>query len=86
LEESEISTTKIYPNPTNDILNVTFEKILSEDLKINFIGMDGRILENFDLNGGNDAYQLSTEKLKPGVYFIEMTQENQTTRQQFVKL
>lgn len=86
LEESEISTTKIYPNPTNDILNVTFEKILSEDLKINFIGMDGRILENFDLNGGNDAYQLSTEKLKPGVYFIEMTQRNQTIRQQFVKL
>ena len=86
LEESEISTTNIYPNPTNDILNVTFEKILSENLKINFIGMDGRILENFDLNGGNDAYQLSTEKLKPGVYFIEMTQENQTTRQQFVKL
>ncbi len=86
LEESEISATNIYPNPTNDVLNITFEKIISENLKINFIGMDGRILENFDLNGGNDAYQLSTERLKAGVYFIELTQGNQIIRKQFVKL
>jgi alpha-amylase len=86
LEESEISATNIYPNPTNDVLNITFEKIISENLKINFIGMDGRILDHFELNGGNDAYQLSTERLKAGVYFIELTQGNQIIRKQFVKL
>jgi hypothetical protein len=86
LEESDISTTNIYPNPTNDILNVSFEKVLSENLNINFIGMDGRMLDHFELTGGNDAYQLSTEKLKPGVYFIEIIQGNSISRQQFVKL
>jgi hypothetical protein len=66
--------------------NLEESEIISENLKINFIGMDGRILDHFELNGGNDAYQLSTERLKAGVYFIELTQGNQIIRKQFVKL
>ena len=86
IEETELTKTYIYPNPTNDILNLEFEEATSQNVQINFIGMDGRIIDNFDLNGGNISYKLSTEKLKAGVYFIEINQENLTLRKQFIKL
>ena len=78
LHKKEISELKIFPNPANDLVNVTFpnagNKILMEvfDLK------GGKVLSKTYVN--NSAFfneKITTSGLSAGMYFIRITNDNQ---------
>ncbi|HET8886070.1 MAG TPA: S8 family serine peptidase [Salinimicrobium sp.] len=78
VDNQEISELKIFPNPANDLVNVTFpnagNKILMEvfDLK------GGKVLSKTYVN--NSAFfneKITTSGLSAGMYFIRITNDNQ---------
>ncbi|MBA3682765.1 MAG: T9SS type A sorting domain-containing protein [Bacteroidetes bacterium] len=59
---------KIYPNPTNSILNIELENFTStEKLKIKIIDLLGRIVFESELKS-----QLDLEEFKTGIYFLQL--------------
>ncbi len=71
---------KIYPNPVSDILNITADK--EEKYNINILSIDGKsCLKKTCANNS----QLNIEKLKQGVYIIEINSENFVYRKKFIK-
>lgn len=75
---------KIYPNPTNSILYV--ERF--SDIKFNTISIyqiDGRLIYSKPLKEKTDF--IDTKCLKPGIYYIILKRENETTEKiKFIKV
>ncbi|MGB0862637.1 MAG: T9SS type A sorting domain-containing protein [Saprospiraceae bacterium] len=72
----------IFPNPATNYLNIEWknEKNISADIRIlNIIGQE--VATYFNINNGE---KISLERLQNGVYFIEMTINNQRIIQKFV--
>lgn len=65
----------LYPNPTEDVLNIKAEKVFSFEL----LDFQGKVLASQE---GSEIYTLSTATLQSGVYFIK----SGTTIQKFFKL
>ncbi|MBP8744061.1 MAG: T9SS type A sorting domain-containing protein [Syntrophorhabdus sp.] len=68
----------IYPNPTNQVLNVYAENYQKVDI-LNFLGQvvySNQVTEN--------QFQINVSDLSSGVYFIRLSGENTTTKK-FVK-
>jgi hypothetical protein len=64
----------IFPNPTNDLLNIGFRILNDSEVSIslvNFLGHDLRKVQNRKLmNAGNYNIQMSVSDLPVGIYFI----------------
>jgi hypothetical protein len=75
------SDVKLYPNPTNGMINLEGENIKS----VKISDMNGRIYQ-YDMNGGNGSYQLNLDDISSGLYFmtIEMSDGRKDTKK-FVK-
>ena len=78
-EVKAIQTFSIYPNPANDILNISSNEILETTLVI--YNISGGIVTQKPL-AKNDHWQLDISQLPPGYYFIRIG--SQASR--FVKL
>ncbi|MEI6407798.1 MAG: T9SS type A sorting domain-containing protein [Bacteroidota bacterium] len=67
---------KLYPNPANDWVNLTFDKTIQEIGSLRVYDAGGTLVKykkNLALDG-NSNYKLSLEGLTPGVYFISTDQ------------
>ncbi|MBI3512143.1 MAG: T9SS type A sorting domain-containing protein [Bacteroidetes bacterium] len=77
----------IYPNPSNDEVNISFSLDKSCDVEINLLDELGRIVR--DVNEGRKqegeySEKLSVADLAPGVYYVRMRMENSVTTKQLV--
>ncbi len=70
---------KIYPVPTEDVLNVDLENPINEVL---ISGIDGRLCKRFINPGSN---QLNVQDIQPGWYFIRISDGHNWYIAQFVK-
>ena len=76
------SLIQLFPNPTNNKLQVVLERSLT-NAKLSIVDITGKLVfQNNDLNGDN--FTLDLKKFIVGVYFIEMTMNNQRIIQKFV--
>ncbi len=68
----------IYPNPSTDNINVHLEFSKAEDLLIELIDYNGKIIKTVErTNFTNDIININTNKFKSGIYFILIkTNEN----------
>jgi hypothetical protein len=79
-------TTKIFPNPATDQLNIEMHDLKGDMVQLQLLGVDGRQLEYYILptfNGGITK-KLDISNLKSGVYSLTLTNENQVFSQKFV--
>ncbi|HRO75553.1 MAG TPA: T9SS type A sorting domain-containing protein [Crocinitomicaceae bacterium] len=68
LNEVSNATSKVYPNPTSDVLNIE----VSKDAKsLNVYGIDGKVVLTTSLNGTQSTINVSN--LNNGVYFYNIT-------------
>ncbi len=75
-----VDNIKIYPNPVSDYLNIVSDNI--EDIEfIKIYSYDGKLIYS-DIKNNN---KIDCRSLKNGVYFIEITTENNTSRKRFIK-
>jgi polyhydroxybutyrate depolymerase len=67
------SNIKVYPNPTNNVLNVLWENNKISAIRlVNVLGVE---IQTFKVIGGNQKV-ISTEGMSKGIYFIEMLDQN----------
>jgi uncharacterized protein YjdB len=70
------SLLKIFPNPvTGSFLSVQSQIAMKE---IRLANITGKILRKISLFGSSNEVSLSVEDLNPGIYFLQVTMEDQT--------
>ena len=82
--KQEIAPQKIniYPNPTNDVINIDYQNKDNSNLRITLTGLDGK---EYDLILCKN--QISLEKFKPGIYVLTIqNQSGKILREKINKL
>jgi choice-of-anchor B domain-containing protein len=81
-EGAGLANVSVYPNPTNNILNV-----VSPEAKVNTVeiyDISGRILRNIDLST-TTHYQIDLSNLQNAIYFVKISTEIGEVTKQIVK-
>ncbi len=80
VEETEVSTFSVYPNPANDAINVSLAT--ASEATVTVLDLSGKTVKSTTMNGLNTT--LSTSGMTTGVYFVNVTIGNSTTTQKIV--
>ena len=72
IDDIEPTTASVYPNPSNDVVNVSLDK--GQILKIELISMTGRLIFKKDLN--SKTYALNMGDYPPVVYLVRVFNQN----------
>lgn len=66
---------KVYPNPVTEQLNISFFSNNSQQIKIDIMDLQGKVIEmkNEDVSIGQNQYQLDMNNKPSGIYFIKIT-------------
>ncbi len=80
---------QVFPNPAQDVINISYPCITGGQLVIILSDVSGRIRysQNVDCNTGDYVtYTIDFSQYDPGVYYIDLTLNNQHTVKKIVKL
>lgn len=85
---SNVSLSEVYPNPTSGETTIKFELANAENVNVVVLDQAGRVVKNV-ANGlqvaGKHAINFNADDLKAGVYFVNIISNNSTVTQKFVK-
>jgi len=75
-EEAALAGMTLYPNPANDMVNISFNMNAGADVNIFAYDITGKVLvnENQDLASGTTNVQYNTTEWSNGVYFFRVTE------------
>ena len=74
----------VYPNPTEDLLNIDISTPLDVmDAKLEITNALGQVVQTSSVK--QSTTQLNIQQLNSGVYFIEVKTKNGNIRKKFVK-
>ncbi|CAN5169648.1 hypothetical protein BH09BAC5_BH09BAC5_19680 [soil metagenome] len=78
----------IYPNPTDNIVNINIDNIQSEKIEIEIMDMTGRIVFRFEEENDNDVFFTSIDmsSLPCGLYFFQLKTEKRFYSKKLIKL
>lgn len=72
----------VYPNPANDYLRITYDKLMSETVTVRLVDLEGNVLKEQEVRKGYDqSFDFDVREYKQGVYilnFIDRTVEGQS--------
>ncbi|MBQ1731650.1 MAG: T9SS type A sorting domain-containing protein, partial [Bacteroidales bacterium] len=81
IEENAVSEIAIFPNPANDILNISSSETISE---IEIVNTLGQVVKRIEVNSDNAVCDV--EELKAGVYVVRIRTASATLSQRkFIK-
>jgi hypothetical protein len=76
----------IYPNPVNDILNISFnQKQFASNVQLNIIDMNGRTVITNKATNNNGVHSINVSTLKPGLYILKISDGTNEEKLKFVK-
>lgn len=83
----DLSGLNLFPNPTNDVLNVSLTMKMSESVNFTVINSIGQEVMNVTetLSEGNQQTTLNVSNLAAGVYILNINTEGGSTQRKFVK-
>lgn len=89
INENEIIAEKmqVSPNPANNYTNLTFELIEDQNVVIDILDINGKVINSLDygtLNKGKQLISLNTSTLAKGFYFINLKAANQNITSKLV--
>ncbi|NNK80644.1 MAG: T9SS type A sorting domain-containing protein, partial [Flavobacteriales bacterium] len=95
VEEEEILRTdltsglgelRLFPNPTQDILNIDFESELNGSFDFQVMDMNGRVIltERMTIQEGANKRRIETSNLDNGTYLLYMVSEGEVITKRFV--
>ena len=82
IEDSREPITRIYPNPTNDLLTIETNKPGSYYIEIT--SLNGQLISSFEMEG--PSHQVDLSPIPKGVYFITIRSEDFVTTEKIIKL
>ncbi len=62
----------LYPNPTTDNINLSFEETPNEELELSIYSATGAIVKKQKLSSFENDYKINIDYLESGVYFIKI--------------
>ena len=83
---SNLSNVSIYPNPSNGIVNVRFETITNDIIKIALFDLQGRRIYNSNYTNNQSLFDepIATGKLANGIYLLKVSQGNRSTTKRVI--
>lgn len=84
----EENSVKVFPNPINTDLNITFDLKKSTTVTVNVVNALGQEMPMSNstlMTAGSQTVKLNAASLAAGVYFVNIVTEEGTIRKQFVK-
>ena len=89
-EESfaESRTIKLFPNPTNALAQVSFETSQQGKVTMDVLDRDGGFLQTVylaDLEAGTHLIEINVKNLKPGQYFLRISDSTEVRTERFLK-
>ena len=80
---STIADITVYPNPANNIVNIDFDGMMTNGCQILIANASGRII--FASKQTSDIMQIAVDDWAQGIYFIKITNKNESRIVKFVK-
>jgi len=74
---------EIFPNPTNDWLNVNLSTNLDEDATLEVFDLNGRLLSSFIMNKNDRDFRIDVATLPASVYFLKVSTAQQIGTKKF---
>lgn len=75
----------IYPNPSNEIVNVSFSLVSAENIELAIYAVDGKVVDVRSFSNVKEVNtSFNTATLNNGVYVMKITSDNGVTAQKFV--
>jgi len=87
VENEDVALVSIYPNPTSDNVNVNFVSKENQDVTINVIGVDGKLVFAKQLNtkaGQSSRTTIDVANLSAGIYMVQLTGATSSLTQRIV--
>lgn len=86
VEEQNIKNLQLYPNPTDEELNVKFTLSSAEKISIKIYDLAGKKLSINNINGaiGSNVVMLDTKSLSSGSYFVDIETSGFKEVRQFI--
>ena len=79
-----INSLAIFPNPANDILEVSLVQERAESLRLEVISLNGQIISNSDHQATREfTSQIDISRLSPGYYILKVENETGATYERF---
>lgn len=75
-EELSLGSFYVYPNPAQDIINISLNGIIADGAVIELFNQVGQVVISKTLNGNSNIAQIQTDELDSGVYFVKVTSGN----------
>lgn len=87
IEENLNNFFSFYPNPTRDILNVSFALSNSEQTQVNVLDISGKVIHQVNLGkvNGQTNISVSLNQISAGTYFIELLSSEGKQVERFIK-
>ena len=86
-ENNQASAFSVYPNPVNDVLNLSFMAEKNSMVSVQIFDYSGKLIQkdSFSSEKGLNVYQANLSKFAPGLYIISITTENGVMQGKFMK-
>ncbi len=66
----------VYPNPTNDLINVQLSNKFEENLKVEIISFIGKKVSDVEIQKGDIDVNISLDKISTGFYFLQVVKSD----------
>jgi hypothetical protein len=73
----------IFPNPTQDNITIKLGQI-GQNVSVDIIDLQGRVIQQDEINKSQDQIQLSLASLQPGIYFVRLVSKNGNAIKRFI--
>jgi|GEM_PF-2316700 len=86
---NQFNLTRLYPNPFNPVLNITFDIAIPGITKVNILDIYGSYIETLHsgfLQSGSHEMSWNAESMPSGVYFISLKLGNKNLTEKVVLL
>ena len=76
----------IYPNPTDDVLNLSIASKIAQDVKVSIVSVDGREMMTTQLSAttNTQTFTMDVSQLAAGFYFVKASARDEVTVQKVV--
>ncbi len=73
--KTDVFNISLYPNPTEDLLNLKFESSNTSSLKVEILSIDGKRIKSIKLNN-YEAREVKLNRLDSGIYLVNFYDNN----------
>jgi hypothetical protein len=75
---------QFYPNPANDVLNITWNQIEQGNCIVKLLDVQGKIIQVYESAKNIKQMQISLQNMPEGIYFIQLQTSEKVSNAKFV--